>query len=311
MAVLFADPVFLQHNTGQHPECAARLEAVYQYLATHQLDERFTRGEIQPADIVQLKRVHGTQHIQKIEAFAARGGGSIDSDTLVSPRSWDVALRAAGCAMTAVDQVLSEKHKTAVCLTRPPGHHALPSRAMGFCLFNNVALAAQHAIHQHELERILIVDWDVHHGNGTQDIFYDEEHVTFFSTHRWPFYPGTGQESETGSGKGLGTTFNVPIRWEQRGQFMQKFAHGLRLAAERCKPQLLLISAGFDAHRDDPIGSLELDSADFTQLTNLVTAVADEFCDGRVVSLLEGGYNVNALAESVGFHLQALLEHDG
>ena len=178
---------------------------------------------------------------------------------------------------------------------------------MGFCLFNNVAVAAQHAIEKHKLNRILVVDWDVHHGNGTQDIFYEEGQVTFFSAHRSPFYPGTGAKSETGTGKGLGTIFNLPLEFGvSRKDYFKAFEASLNDAASNSKPELILISAGFDAHRLDPIGSLGLESEDFAELTKLLLAAATEYCQGRCVSLLEGGYNVDALAESVEQHLQVL-----
>ena len=210
-------------------------------------------------------------------------------------------------ARAAVDAVLGGQHDRAMCLVRPPGHHALPGRAMGFCLFNNIALAAAHARAVHELDRVLIVDWDVHHGNGTQDIFYDDGQVHFLSTHRFPFWPGTGDEDETGTGDGLGATLNVPLPFGiTREQYQAAFAHALETAAERCRPQLVLISAGFDAHRLDPIGSLGLESADFVELTERVVEVAQVHCDGRIVSFLEGGYHVDALAESVLLHLDAL-----
>jgi len=183
---------------------------------------------------------------------------------------------------------------------------------MGFCLFNNVAVAATHALGQHEVSRILIVDWDVHHGNGTQDIFYESEEVTFFSAHRYPFYPGTGAMDETGHGPGLGTTINLPLRFGiSRRDFVDQFQLKLEQAATRCRPELILISAGFDAHAADPIGSLGLESEDFGLLTRLVTDIAAAHCQGKIVSLLEGGYNVDALAESVAAQLEVLAPDDG
>lgn len=308
MPILFTDPLFTEHDTGQHPECAARLQAIHAHLAATGLNERFDHGDIQPATLDQLARVHPGTHIDTIRDFATDGGGRIESDTVVSPRSFDVALHAAGTAIAAVDAIVSGSHRQAVCLIRPPGHHALPSKAMGFCLFNNVAIAARHAQAEHGIERVLIVDWDVHHGNGTQDIFYDDSQVTFFSAHRHPFYPGTGLDNETGQRDGLGHTLNLPLAFGiTRHEYHERFASMLQDAATRSQPDLILLSAGFDAHTADPVGSLGLESEDFTTLTELLVQVANTHCKGHLVSLLEGGYNVDALAESVGCHLEALV----
>ena len=308
MAILFKDEGFLDHETGHHPECPDRLRAIHRRLEETGLSNRFAAGTIRPATILELLRVHSPDYIQTIEDFARSGGGRIEVDTVVSPRSFDVALNAAGTAVEAVDQVLSGKHDQAVCLVRPPGHHALPSAAMGFCLFNNVAVAARHALEAHHLERVLIIDWDVHHGNGTQDMFYEDPHVCFFSAHRWPFYPGTGAKLETGSGPGLGSTFNLPLSFGiTRKEYREAFHNVLQDAAARSKPQLILLSAGFDAHRADPVGSLGLETEDYEPLTALVQDVANQYCQGRLISLLEGGYNLNALADSVEAHLKMLV----
>ena len=311
MAILFKDDGFLNHITGPHPECADRLRSIHRRLEQQNLLDRFTAGTIRSATPEELARVHTPEHIATIEQFAQAGGGRIEADTVVSPQSYQVACRAAGTVIEAVDQVLSGAHRQAVCLVRPPGHHALPHAPMGFCLFNNVAVAARHALAAHGLERILIVDWDVHHGNGTQDTFYDEEHITFFSAHRWPFYPGTGATNETGTGKGQGTIFNLPLPFGiSRQDYLTVFETMLTDAAERSRPQLILLSAGFDAHRADPVGSLGLESEDFAPLTRLMQQAADQYCQGRLVSLLEGGYNLQALAESVAAHLETLVPDD-
>lgn len=308
MAVLFTDPIFLEHDTRAHPECAARLQAITARLEGSDVRQRFEVGSITPAERAQIERVHTPEHIAEIERFAAQGGGRIETDTVMSPRSFDVALRAAGAAVSAVDLVLGGEHRRAMCLIRPPGHHALPTHAMGFCLFNNVAIAAAHAVAAHELSRVLIVDFDVHHGNGTQDMFYENENVYFYSSHRSPFYPGTGDADETGTGAGLGTVFNLPCRFGiSRSDFRDRFESTLHDAASRCKPELVLVSAGFDAHAADPVGSLGLETEDFGPLTEMIVGVADEYCDGKIVSLLEGGYNVNALAECVEQHLDVLV----
>ncbi len=245
----------------------------------------------------------------RIAALAASGGGQADADTVICPASYDVALLAAGAACDAVDRVLAGETKTALCLVRPPGHHALAERAMGFCLFNNIAIAACVARDEHDLDRVLIVDWDVHHGNGTQDAFYADGRVGFLSSHRWPFYPGTGDADETGTGDGLGTTLNLPITFgTPRATYRDRFAAELEKFAAQFRPQLVLVSAGFDSHRADPIGSLGLEVEDFAELTELVMNVAATHAGGRIVSILEGGYNPPVLAECVETHLQGLLQ---
>lgn len=309
MTILYRDPLFQKHLTGPHPESPARLAAIDRRLVQRGLAARCTPGEIRTATREEIVRLHDTEHYDRVRLFAQNGGGRVEADTVVCPDSFDVATYAAGTALGAVDAVLSGQDKTALCLVRPPGHHALPRGPMGFCLFNNVALAAEHALRVHDLERVLIVDWDVHHGNGTQDVFYNREDVTFFSAHRFPFYPGSGDDDETGTGRGLGYTFNLPLAFGgSRREYLMRFEQMLRDAAAKCRPQLVLISAGFDAHRLDPIGSLGLETEDFRALTEMLQGTANEYCGGRLVSLLEGGYDVEALADCVAIHLETLLE---
>jgi acetoin utilization deacetylase AcuC-like enzyme len=296
---LFVDPVFLEHQTGEHPESPQRLRHLLAWLPERPVHKRYAAGVFAPADRAQLERVHDPAYVDRVRDFAQRGGGRIEADTIVSRRSFDVASNAAGAAIAAVDAVLAGAAPRAVCLIRPPGHHALVKAPMGFCLFNNVSIAARHALARHKLNRILIVDWDVHHGNGTQDIFYDAGDAWFLSVHRSPFYPGTGAADETGRGAGLGTKFNLPLRFgTTRKSFREQFQTLLEQAAAKCKPELVLVSAGFDAHAADPIGSLGLETEDFEPLTKLVAQVAYQHCGGKIVSLLEGGYNVEKLAES-------------
>ena len=252
--------------------------------------------------------MHNPEYVLSVRQYADDGGGRIETDTVVSDKSYAVALRAAGAVCDAVKQVVGGEAQNALCLVRPPGHHALPKAAMGFCLFNNIAVAARLATQQLDLDRVLIVDWDVHHGNGTQDAFWADEQVGFFSIHRHPFYPGTGMADETGTGAALGTTRNVPVRFgTDRSEYFERFASELESFAAKIRPQLVLISAGFDSHRLDPIGSLGLEQEDFGQLTRHVLKIADEYADGKTVSVLEGGYNVDVLPACIEQHLQVLL----
>jgi acetoin utilization deacetylase AcuC-like enzyme len=309
MTLLFRDPVFRQHDTGQHPERIERLLAIQARLNRAGLTQRCQAGTFVPLAAEAVARVHAPAVIARVRKTAEAGGGRLDPDTVVSPASYEVGMSASGACVAAVDAVLDGTDRNALCLVRPPGHHATPTRSMGFCLFNNVALAARHALSR-GLNRVLIVDWDVHHGNGTQDIFYADPQVTFFSVHRYGhgFYPGTGADDETGTGPGLGHTFNAPLPYGiSRPEYHTAFRHFLERAAAVCKPELVLLSAGFDAHARDPIGSLGLETEDFTALTRTVLEVARTDAGGRLVSCLEGGYDLEALAESVQTHLEELL----
>ena len=306
--LLYANPLFREHRTGMHPERPLRLEKIEEHLKERQLDAKCEAAVWKPVSVERLLRNHTREHIEAVRKFAEGGGGRIESDTVVSEKSNAAALLAAGAVCDAVEKVVRGDAANALCLVRPPGHHALAKAPMGFCLFNNVAVAARTAVEELKLDRVLIVDWDVHHGNGTQDAFWTDGRVGFFSIHRFPFYPGTGNFDETGSGKGLGMIRNLPMRFGvSRADFKAKFTKELSDFASQVKPQLVLISAGFDAHREDPIGSLGLESEDFVDLSDAVLAIAREHCQGKVVSTLEGGYHVDRLAECVGLHLQSLL----
>lgn len=311
MTLLYTHEDFQLHETGQHPESAARLQAIQKRLDASGLlnDDRVTRIGPARANDNDVLRVHTQDHIDHIRDVAEKGGGRLDADTVCSPDSPDVAWLAAGTAVDAVERIINDEDKSALCLVRPPGHHAVPEHAMGFCLLSNIAIAARTAIQRFEVNRVLIVDWDVHHGNGTQDVFYEDEQVTFFSAHRFPFYPGSGAKSETGRGKGLGTTVNLPLEFGvSRKEYLSAFQNELTKAADRSRPDLVMISAGFDAHSQDPIGALGLETEDFEPLTKLVQQVADTHANGRLVSLLEGGYHVDRLAECVELHLRTLCQ---
>ncbi len=247
-----------------------------------------------------LAEVHDPRYVAAVEKVAQRGGGYWDMDTYISPGSYRAAALAAGAAAAAVDSAMAGR--TGFALVRPPGHHALHASAMGFCLFNNVAVAAQHAIRKHKLERVLIVDWDVHHGNGTQDYFYERSDVLFFSVHQFPFYPGTGAAGEIGSGVGKGYTANVPLRGGVGDEgYARVFDEVLAPLARRYRPQMIVVSAGYDAHMADPIGGMAVSGAGFYSMAEKVRRLAEEIeeSEGRVAAVLEGGYNVEALAASV------------
>jgi acetoin utilization deacetylase AcuC-like enzyme len=312
MTLLYTDPRFLDHATGGHPESPRRLIAIARHFEATGLEQRCTRPEIGPISPERLARVHNPQYIAEVAEFVARGGGQIEVDTVVGPASFDVALLAAGAVADAVERVVRGEDATALCLVRPPGHHARPAAAMGFCLFDNVAIGARVAIDELGLDRVLIVDWDVHHGNGTQEIFWRDEQVGFFSVHRWPFYPGTGDVDETGEGPALGTKLNLPLEFgTPRREYIERFTTAITQLADRIRPQLILLSAGFDSHRADPIGSLGLETEDFATLTEIVRDLARTHAGGRIVSVLEGGYNPPVLAECVGLHLEGLLKREG
>jgi acetoin utilization deacetylase AcuC-like enzyme len=309
MTLLLSDPRFQLHDTGWHPECAARLSEIAAELKQSGLAQRCTSLPFDAIDETAIIELHTIEVLETVRAASQGGGGRIESDTVVSPASFDVGKLAAGACVAAVDAVLDGRDRNAFCIVRPPGHHATPTQSMGFCLFNSIALAANHAL-KRGLNRVLIIDWDVHHGNGTQDIFYRDERVMFLSAHRYGFgfYPGTGAADETGAGPGLGWNKNAPLRYGiSRREYLDTFRLAVESCAAQSRPDLILISAGFDAHRLDPVGSLSLEVEDFAELSQTVLDVADVHTQGRVVSCLEGGYNVEMLAKSVAVHLESLL----
>jgi acetoin utilization deacetylase AcuC-like enzyme len=303
----FSHPSFFKHDTGEgHPESIQRLLAIEKALSAEEF-QGLVRREAPAGTHEQLRLVHKEGEISHVlEAIPRSGEVHIDPDTVVSPDSGTAAMHAVGAVCAAVDAVVTRQAANAFCGVRPPGHHAEPGRAMGFCLFNNVAIAARHAQKQHGIERVAIVDFDVHHGNGTQAAFQNDASVLYASTHQYPWYPGTGAAEETG----VGNIFNVPLR---AGTGSQGFRQGVRErilpALERFQPGLILVSAGFDAHRDDPLASLELDEADFAWITQELLTLAEKHAGGRLVSTLEGGYNLRALASSVAAHVRALIKY--
>ncbi|MDP6444620.1 MAG: histone deacetylase [Pirellulaceae bacterium] len=311
MTLLYHDLRFLNHQTGRHPERPLRLTKVDQLLQKTGWPRRCQLIQWKPATAAQLARNHTEEYVKRVAAFCQQGGGQIEGDTVCSQESYQIARLAAGAACDAVGRVVKGERKNALCLVRPPGHHALQKNPMGFCLFNSIAVAARAALAEHQLNRVLVVDWDVHHGNGTQDAFWRDEQVAFISAHRFPFYPGSGDEDETGSGPGAGKTKNLPFRFGvSRSDFLARFESELTAFADKIRPELVLLSAGFDGHRQDPIGSLGLETEDYTSLTKAVCAVAAAHCEGKLVSLLEGGYNVDVLPHCVEKHIAELSAND-
>jgi acetoin utilization deacetylase AcuC-like enzyme len=309
MAVtLYTDRRMIEHRVpGRHPERPERLQAILRHLERSGYMNTCRSGVVREATREELLRVHRPEYLQEAEALESRGGGALDPDTWVFPHTMEAARLATGAAIAAVSDVMGGPDRRALCLVRPPGHHARPGDGMGFCIYANVSLAAAEALARFHLRSVLIVDFDVHHGNGTQEIFYDSERVGFLSIHRYPFYPGTGAKNETGTGPGLGHTLNIPLpHGTPRTRYHAAFRAGLHSLADKIKPELLLISAGFDAHAEDPVGDLGLEVEDFEILTKEIVEVAETHAQGRILSVLEGGYNVPILAGCVATHLHAL-----
>lgn len=308
--ILATDPFCREHNAGLgHPEQPRRYDAVLEALKAAGVLEKCR--QIGPRAIVRedLALVHDPKYLDLAEREIRAGVDQLSTgDTNVGPTSWDAACRAAGCALAAVDAVFKGEDKTAFCLIRPPGHHATPKRGMGFCILNNVALAARHVQRRHGVSRVLIVDWDVHHGNGTQDAFYSDGNVFFFSTHQSPWYPGTGRAEERGEGEGKGATLNCPLlAGSGRKEIFACFEEKLLPAMEKFRPEFVLISAGFDSREGDPLGQFRLSDTDFADLTRLVRGIAGQSGGGRVVSLLEGGYHLAGLGSAATAHVNAMM----
>jgi len=303
--VLITHPEYRRHLTGpHHPERPERLDAIESLLRRTPLWQALAHRSPESVDDEALAHVHTRAYIARVREAAARGGGSLDPDTPVSPASYDVARRAAGGALLAVDAAAAGEAPVAMALVRPPGHHAGPHQGMGFCLFNNAALAAQHALDAHRLARVLILDWDVHHGNGTQDVFYREPRVVFCSLHQEHWYPGTGAVNERGAGPGEGTTVNIPlpagIGDEGYAYLWEEVVLPLLAAAA---PEMILVSAGFDAHHRDPLGGMRLTARGFGRLARLVREAAPRT---PIAAILEGGYDLDGLAYSVAATLEGL-----
>jgi acetoin utilization deacetylase AcuC-like enzyme len=302
LGFLYSD-TFLEHNTPSgHPERADRLRHLVKHLSASELWGGLRHLQPVAATAKNILAVHSERHIDLVRSVCKAGGGLLDEgDTYASGRSYDVAMLAAGCVLTAIDAVVGGRIDSAFCAVRPPGHHAEQDMPMGFCLFNNVAVGARNAQQRHGVERVAILDWDVHHGNGTQHIFEADPSVLYVSLHQYPFYPGTGARNEQGTGKGRGYTLNVPFpAGTGEAEYLAAFKDEIVPLLKRFDPGLLIVSAGFDAHEDDPLANMKLTEDSFAKMTSMVKGIAP------IVSVLEGGYNLDALARSVEKHLSVL-----
>ncbi len=306
---VISDDCFRNHLTSRgHPESPARYDAVYEGIRSAVPESQWVHIPVREATLAELALCHTPDYIQSVSDDVMMGHPTLRTgDTEICSESFDIARRAVGGGFAAIDAILDGEVKNAFCILRPPGHHAEQDRGMGFCMFNNAALAARYAQLREGVDRVLIADWDVHHGNGTQRIFYDDPSVFYFSTHQWPHYPGTGRRDDIGTGAGQGTTLNVPLasgsgRHEVLGAFRDKLIPAMRTF----KPQLVILSAGFDCEAGDPLGGFDLHEADFVDLTRVMLEIANEYACDRLISLLEGGYRLEGLRQLCGAHVNTL-----
>ncbi len=298
---VYRDPIYIAHETGSfHPESPQRLEVIYSMLEDNGVRRLYEQCSMRKAELHEITLIHSASHFERVAATAGVPQSYLDADTQTSEDSFDAALYAAGAVLDGIDLVISGKMRNIFALVRPPGHHAERDRAMGFCLFNSIAIGAQYAIKKHALERVLIVDWDLHHGNGTQHSFYDDQRVLYFSTHQYPFYPGSGDFQETGTGIGRGFSVNVPLGMGcGDNDFYTIFKEVLEPIADLYRPQLVLVSAGFDTHFDDPLGGMKMTPDGYAALAGLVQQIANRHAEGRLLLTLEGGYSLSGLRDSV------------
>jgi len=302
--------IYQHHDTGNHVENKERLTAIDAILEKTRVKEQLLLIPPRPATIDEIAAVHDREYISSLKAEIDSGGGWLDPDTYASPGSWEAAIYAAGGVMTAVEHVMDKKAEGVFAAVRPPGHHAVRSHQMGFCLFNNAAIAARFALANYDIKRILIIDFDVHHGNGTQEAFYSESQVLYCSTHEYPWYPFTGAAEDIGKGAGEGYTLNMPLEAGLGdNEYLQVFNEVLVPMSKRYQPDLVLVSAGYDAHWQDTISNMTLTTMGFARMTKIIKAISDEFCSGRLVFTLEGGYNHTALAYSVAATIELIMGH--
>lgn len=300
-ALIYFDPIFEEHKTGYgHPERPERLPTALKSLTESGLLEKVDVISPRDATVEEIELVHGAKYIEEVRAMSASGGGHLDMDTALSPESYGAALKAAGALLDSVDWCLDGTSRRTFCLVRPPGHHALPNRGMGFCVFNNVAVGARYALRKKGLGRVMIVDWDAHHGNGTQDTFYEDPDVLYVSLHQYPHYPGSGWIDETGSGEGEGHTVNFPFpAGTGEAHYLEAFDRVVVPLARRYEPDLMMVSAGYDSHVGDLLCSMRLVDTSYFKMTERLAAFSEQFCSGRLIITLEGGYNLGAEARSI------------
>ncbi|MFH1288814.1 MAG: histone deacetylase [bacterium] len=308
---LIYHPDFLKHDTGHHPENKLRLIKTIEHFRKTGILPRLFLIPFKKTTEENLLLVHTQEQINYVKNSHKQNLAYLDPDTPISEDSYETALLAVGGVLETVRQVSDKNIKNAFCLIRPPGHHSTPARSMGFCLFNNASIAARYLQKYLNHQRILIIDWDAHHGNGTQEAFYDDPTVLYFSTHHYPFYPGTGSSEEKGVKNGFGYNINVPLpSGSGDSEYISAFENYLLPAVEKFKPEFILISAGFDAHIEDPLGGMAVTNEGFKILTKIVTDIAKKYCDNKIVSLLEGGYNLKTLPQTIAVHLEELISQN-
>ena len=307
-----SDPFYLKHKNEPHPENPGRLNAIQKNIESSKYYNNLTLIQPRKATVEDIAKVHGTGYIRSVEDSCRNGVRNLDADTVISSDSYQAALLSAGAGLEALDKILEGTVGNAFCAVRPPGHHAEQNKAMGFCLFNNVGVIARYAQDVKNIQKIFIFDWDVHHGNGTQHSFYKDSSIYYSSIHQYPFYPGTGGVDETGTGDGLGSNLNLPMRaYSCDTEYINAIEHKLIPVIQKFNPDLIIISAGFDAHENDPLAQINLSTDCYGKMTQKLMEIANDVCNGRILSMLEGGYDYSALADSVQLHVETLSSSQG
>ena len=302
-----SDPFYLKHKNEPHPENPGRLNAIQKNIESSKYYNNLTLIQPRKATVEDIAKVHGTGYIRSVEDSCRNGVRNLDADTVISADSYQAALLSAGAGLEALDKILEGTVGNAFCAVRPPGHHAEQNKAMGFCLFNNVGVIARYAQDVKNIQKIFIFDWDVHHGNGTQHSFYKDSSIYYSSIHQYPFYPGTGGVDETGTGDGLGSNLNLPMQaYSCDADYINAIEHKLIPVIQKYNPDLIIISAGFDAHENDPLAQINLSTDCYGKMTQKLMEIANDVCNGRILSMLEGGYDYSALADSVKLHVETL-----